>query len=329
MGKMTSLMGKVNGKIGAVVYSTTSGQIIAREYNPNVKNPNTISQVNQRARLKLMSQMAAILAPVIVIPREGLKSSRNLFIKKNMDYCYASGGVAQITYENVQLTTGNSVLPALNITRSEADGIKVALQSDASASVTRVVYCLYQKTSASTLQYVGSKIAKQAGEGGLFPASFAKIDGDIVVFAYGMIDLNGAASVQYGNLNVKSAKDIAELVMTRKLASGSFQFTETRGATLFANESQNVQVPEGSARVFVTATGGGTATGSGIFTIGENVTVKATPDNDHKFVAWRLNGSDKNLSTANEYTFKLEGQTDLVAVFASKGGSIVDGTDEG
>lgn len=329
MAKMTSLMGKVNGKVGAVVYSTTSGQIIAREYNPNVKNPNTISQVNQRARLKLMSQMAAILAPVIVIPREGLKSSRNLFIKKNMDYCYASGGVAQITYENVQLTAGNAVLPTLNITRSEADGIKVALQSDASASVARVVYCLYQKTSASTLQYVGSAIATQAGDEGLFPASFQNLAGDIVIFAYGMIDLNGAATVQYGNLNVKSAKDIAELAMTRKLATGSFQFTETRGATLFANESQNVQVPEGSARVFVTATGGGTATGSGIFTIGSNVTVTATPDDDHKFVAWRLNGSDANLSTAAQYTFKLEGQTDLIAVFAAKSSSIVDGTDEG
>lgn len=328
MGKMTSLMGKVNGKIGAVVYSTTSGQIIAREYNPNVKNPNTISQVNQRARLKLMSQMAAIMAPVIVIPREGLKSSRNLFIKKNMDYCYASGGVAQITYENVQLTAGNAVLPALNITRSEADGIKVALQSDASASVTRVVYCLYKKTSAATLQYIGSTIATQAGEGGLFPATFTNLAGDIVIFAYGMIDLNGAATVQYGNLNVKNAKDIAELAMTRKLASGSFQFTETRGATLFANESQNVQVPEGSARVFVTATGGGTATGDGIFTIGSSVTVNATPDSGHKFVAWRLNGSDANLSTSAQYTFTLEGQTDLIAVFASNSAGFIDGSEE-
>lgn len=328
MAKMTSLMGKVNGKVGAVIYSTTSGQIIAREYNPNVKNPNTISQVNQRARLKLMSQMASILAPVIVIPREGLKSSRNLFIKKNMDYCYASGGVAQITYENVQLTAGNAVLPALNITRSEADGIKVALQSDASASVARVVYCLYQKTSAATLQYIGSTIATQAGEGGLFPATFPNLAGDIVIFAYGMIDLNGAATVQYGNLNVKSAKDIAELAMTRKLAAGSFQFTETRGATLFSKESQNEQVPEGSARVFVTATGGGTATGAGIFTIGSSVTVNATPDSDHKFVAWRLNGSNANLSTSAQYTFTLEGQTDLVAVFASNSGSIIDGADE-
>lgn len=328
MGKMTSLMGKVNGKIGAVVYSTTSGQIVAREYNPNVKNPNTISQVNQRARLKLMSQMAAILAPVIVIPREGLKSSRNLFIKKNMDYCYASGGVAQITYENVQLTAGNAVLPALNITRSEAEGIKVALQSDARASVARVVYCLYQKTSAATLQYIGSTIATQAGDEGLFTATFSNLAGDIVIFAYGMIDLNGAATVQYGNLNVKSAKDIAELAMTRKLATGSFQFTETRGATLFSNENQNVQVPDGSARVFVTATGGGTAKGAGIFAIGSDVTVTATPDKDHKFVAWRLNGSNANLSTATEYTFKLEGQTDLVAVFASNSGSIIDGADE-
>ena len=76
-------------------------------------------------------------------------------------------------------------------------------------------------------------------------------------------------------------------------------------------------------------TGGGTATGAGIFTIGSQVTVNATPDSDHKFVAWRLNGSDANLSTSAQYTFTLEGQTDLVAVFASNSGSINDGVDEG
>jgi hypothetical protein len=79
----------------------------------------------------------------------------------------------------------------------------------------------------------------------------------------------------------------------------------------------------------VTATGGGTATGSGVFTIGSSVTVNATPDANHNFVAWRLNGSNANLSTAAQYTFTLEGQTDLVAVFAAKSSSIVDGTDEG
>ncbi len=57
MAKQTSLFGKISGKLGAVVFSTSGGATISREYNPHVANPNTDAQINQRARMKLMSQL--------------------------------------------------------------------------------------------------------------------------------------------------------------------------------------------------------------------------------------------------------------------------------
>lgn len=319
MGKLTSLNGKVVGKIGAVVYSTNAGQIIAREYNPNVANPSTEKQVNQRAKLKLMSQLAATLAPVIVIPKEGLKSSRNLFIKKNMGSAYAENGVAQITYENVQLTNGRAGIPGIVATRSQQSGISIALEERADAAISRVVYIMYKKTSENTLQYVQSVIAEAAGAEGTFPATLVYTEGDLALFAYGMKDLNSKATAKYDDYSVKNAEDIASLAMERKIAYGDYQFTQTRGATMFAGENEITPVEDGKARVFVTATNGGSVAGAGTFDLDSQVTVTATADEGYDFVGWKNNGSDTIISTSASYTFTLQGTADLVAVFRAQG----------
>lgn len=319
MGKLTSLNGKVVGKIGAVVYSTNAGQIIAREYNPNVANPSTQKQVNQRAKLKLMSQLAATLAPVIVIPKEGLKSSRNLFIKKNMGNAYAENGVAQITYENVQLTNGRAGIPGIVATRSQQSGISIALEERADAAISRVVYIMYKKTSENTLQYVQSIIVESAGAEGTFPGTLIYTEGDIALFAYGMKDMNSKATAKYDDYSVQNAEDIASLAMQRKIAYGDYQFTQTRGATMFADENEIIPVEEGKARVFVTATNGGSVAGAGTFDLNSQVTVTATADEGYDFVGWKKNGTDAILSTATSYTFTLVGTTDLIAVFRAHG----------
>lgn len=316
MARINSIIGKVTGKIGGMVFSSTGGEVIAREYNPNVSNPNTTAQVNQRAKLKLLSQIAAALAPVIVIPKEGLKSSRNLFIKKNFSSVDAESGIAQVTYENLQITAGNAALPAIHILRSQQGGVQVYLEERCDAAVTRVVYIMYKKTSEKTLQYMQSVIAETATADGTFPAQMLYVEGDIVIFAYGMKDLNGKATANYSNYAVESGLDIAKLAMSRQMNLKDYQFTMTRGTTLFAGESESIEVPEGSARVFVTALGPGSVSGAGVFEIGSQVTVVATPDNGKYFRGWKANGSDVIVSTDASYTFELSGQTDLIAVFS-------------
>lgn len=317
MGKVTSLNGKVTGKIGGVVYSTNAGAIIAREYNPNVANPNTAKQVDQRAKMKLMSQIAAALAPVIVIPKEGLKSSRNLFIKKNFDIASAHEGVAQITYENVQLTNGNAGIPAINATRFPESGVQIQLAERCDASITRVVYIMYKKTSEATLQYVQSVIAEAPGDAGTFPATMLYIEGDIVLFCYGMKDLNSKATAKYSNYGVRNAEDIAQLAMARTISYADYQFTQTRGTTMFAGENETIPVGGNQARVYLTKQGNGQVSGAGVYDLGTQVSVTATPAADNAFVGWKLNGSDTIISTNATYTFTLEGMTDLVAVFRS------------
>lgn len=315
MAKQTSLFGKISGKIGSVVFSTSGGETISREYNPHVANPSTMAQVNQRARMKLMSQLSASLAPVIAIPKQGLVSSRNAFTKLNFEASMASNGVAQISYENVQLTNGNLALPTLEATRAEGSGISINLAEDASKAVNRVVYILYRKTSEEKLQFVASVIAEGAGTDGKFNASLPYTEGDIVLYAYGMRDTSESATAKYGSMQVANAVDVARLTAYRNISTEDFQFTQTRGATMFANQNELTPVPEGSARVFVTALGNGTVSGGGVYEIGTHATVVATPRSGYHFVGWKINGFQEYISTDASYTFEVTGQRDLVAEF--------------
>lgn len=329
MGTITSLYGKTKGKIGSIVFSTSGGYTIAREYNPHVANPSTQAQVNQRARLKLMSQLSACLAPSIVMRKDGLVSARNKFTKKNMDACYAQGGVAQITYENVQLTEGSIGLPQIiggRTTDSETGDwtwdFKLAQQ--AGADISRVVYSLFQKANEGSLALITSGIVER-GTDGLFDWNAAygtNADTDpyagmeLVIYAYGMADTSEAATARYGNLNVTNGSDIARLVANRTINYADYKFSRTRGATIGVNGTPIQPVPEGQARVFVTALGeGGTVSGGGTFEIGTQVTVTATPAAQYAFRAWVKNGSSQVVSTSASYTFTLNEQTDLIAQF--------------
>lgn len=331
MGKVTSLYGKTNGKIGSIVFSTSGGYTIAREYNPHVANPNTMAQVNQRARMKLMSQLSASLAPVIAIRKEGLTSARNKFVQKNFGASYASEGVAQISYENVQITSGNSGLPQVKWlvgTEFDSPRLYAFFSDEPSTNIARVVWCLFRKTDEGKLEFVSSQITSVRtiqGSNRYFQVYFegvsvleksSNLGANYVLYAYGMSDTSERATAQYGNLNVQNATDIARLVATRSISFSDYQFTQTRGASANSGDSQSTDVPVGSARVFVTALGeGGSVSGGGVFEIGTQVTVTATPNAQYAFRAWVKNGSSQVVSTSATYTFTLNEQTDLIAQF--------------
>ena len=334
MGKVTSLYGKTTGKIGSIVFATSGGETIAREYNPHVANPNTMAQVNQRARMQLMSQLSASLAPVVAMRKEGLTSARNKFVQRNFGASYASGGIAQISYENVQLTSGNAGLPQIKwVAESDEEPIIAAFFSDEpSANISRVVWCLFRKTDEGKLEFVTSQISStRTGPvaNHYFQAVFRNViltagetllGANYVIYAYGMSDTSESATAHYGELNVQNATDIARLVATRTISFQDYQFTQTRGASANSGESQSTDVPVGYARVFVTALGdGGTVSGGGTFEIGSQVNVTANAATGYTFRAWLKNGTNQVVSTSASYTFTLNEQTDLIATFDGGG----------
>lgn len=338
MAKNTSLFGKVSGKLGAVVFSTSGGQTISREYNPNVANPNTQAQVNQRARMKLMSQLSGAMASVIAMPKQGLVSARNKFVKRNFASSNASNGIAQVSYENLQLTEGSAPLNQV-VGAIVNNQLYIGLSGDVPADISRVIYVVFKKNESGQLQLVSSNIQETdviVGIGSVGTAHFVinstdfRIDidrdangatADYVIYAYGMKDTSAKATAQYGNYNCVDAQDIARLVATRSLSTTDYTFTGTRGGTWARGTTEITSTPEGSVRVYVTALGdGGTVSGGGTYELGAQVTIKATPAQDYSFSRWLINGTSQVFSTQNPYTFTANELVDVVAVFEYEGG---------
>ena len=227
--KLAGISGKGRGRLGSMVFSASAGEQIVRQYQPNVSNPNTTAQVSQRAKFKLMAQVAAAVSGEIIIPRNGLQSPRNLFQKKNFGLVSTDGNTAALQYDGLQFTAGNVAIPAVAAARA-AGGIGVALS--AAANVSRVVYLAYRKSAQGALQFASSTIVDAAGDDNTFPATLASIDGEAVIYAYGMRDLSASAAAKYGDYSVADGTALATLVLSRTLSSSDYQFTRTSGTTL-------------------------------------------------------------------------------------------------
>ena len=339
--KLSSILGQGRGKLGAAVFSSTNGQQVVRQYQPNVKNPNTVAQTMQRARFKLMTQIASSMAPVIAIPKSGAVSSRNMFVKKNMPLRIGTDDGAQLAYENLQLTSGTRALPGIYVER-EAGKLKIGLLQAPTGNISRVAYCAFAKDSEGQLSYEWSIVSSTPGAKGTFDVETDDIVSlDVVFYAYGMIDTNAKATAAFENYHVDSATDLAKLIATRKLSLSDFALTKTRGTTLKAGENQNVVVPSGSYGLYVNATAGGTVnvmvggeskedvdnnTSYGApFTAGSSVKLLASADTNYRFVSFVDQGSGTILSTSETYQFVLNKKYDVLAKFESDaGGEPVD-----
>lgn len=248
--KLNGLLGTGSGKLGTSVFTTVKGTQIVRQHQPVVTNPSTKLQVAQRSRFKLVSQIAASMADVIAIPRIGLTSSRNLFIKKNMPAVLGDIEGARVSYEKLQLTNGTAALPAIIANRGGSN-LTLELASNASRIVNRVIYCIFKKSSDNQLMLYKSAIVSDAGENGHFSMEFSDMEGELAIYAYGMKDTSASASATFGNYKVTNASDVATLVSNRSISSKDFIFTKTNGTTLYRGETQNVTVGENQVMVFL------------------------------------------------------------------------------
>ena len=218
------------GKIENIVVSQMGGVSIARAYQPNVSNPKTEKQVDQRARLKLASQIAAAMSPVIAMAKNGLVSGRNQFISKNMDLITALQGTAQMQFAKIQLTNGSVPLPGVEASWMDND-LLINLASNPGDSVSRVVYSIFKKTNDGQLQFYKSIVSDTPTSQNNYAISEEGIVGEVAVFAYGIKDLSTAAKVKFDNYNIASGEDVAKLVSTRTMSASDYQFTKTSGTT--------------------------------------------------------------------------------------------------
>lgn len=236
MAKIYGINGVITGKLGAAVYAVRNGEQISRQYQPVVSNPSTSLQVAARAKLKLMSQLSAVMAPVIAIRRAGAVSSRNMFVKENYRLATYADNAASVNLLNIQLTKSVVSMPAIVASRS-TDNIIAAIDQPvegATFNVDRVVYVLFEKESNNRLRFVASRVATAAGT----PTTW-KVDdlplianSECIVYAYGIRDNSDAARAIFGSMQVVTGVEVASLIVSRTLMETDVTLTETRAITI-------------------------------------------------------------------------------------------------
>lgn len=232
--KLNGLTGKGTGKLGSSIFAVNSGEQIVRQYQPNVANPSTEGQVEQRSKLKLMSQLAAAFSNVLAFRKDGMKSARNLFISKNIVNVSFADSTATINLPAMQLTAGSVAIPAVTAVRDGSTALNVALAGDASKVCARVVYVAMLKTADGSVQFHDSAVVETAGADGTFAGSLAPAAGEVVVYAYGIKDVSANAASIFGNYSVTTGTQVASLIASRSLSASDFGFTKTVGVQLAA-----------------------------------------------------------------------------------------------
>ena len=331
--KLIPIDGKGTGKLGGSVYVISHGVQVKREYHGAISNPSSDPQVAQRSRFKLASQVSASLAPVIVIPRKGLQSPRNIWTKKNIRFFYGSPEGAQVTFENLQITPGSIGLPALQLARNGQNTITFGMAESLVGAIDHVVYSCFKKMDDDSLLLMTSVVVDVTADN---DGAVVEIDdprGELVVYAYGIREKNAKARAIYGNYKIESGQDIAKLVANRTIETDNFQFTQTRGTSIGANQSESVSPEAGKVLLYLTTHGNGTISavvngGNAIIVsddvlqvpIGASVRLTAQPQSGWGFNAWFNNGDQTPLTNVSVYTFTMNGMRDIIASFYDAGG---------
>lgn len=235
MAKIYGLFGSMQGKVADVVMAVRNGEQIVRKYQPIVSDPKSAAQVAVRAKLKLMSQLSAVMAPVIAIPRQGAVSSRNLFTKTNYVLASYADNNADIAITDVQLTKSVVGLPAISASREGSDVMVELFRSD--TDISRMIYAVFVKDNNNRLRLINSVVVNEAGGANTYPTTIGvQTSLPVIVLAYGVRDNTDAARAYFSNLTV-TAENVARVVTTRQLTEADLTLTETRGLLVAAPEA--------------------------------------------------------------------------------------------
>lgn len=222
MAKIYGLFGSMNGKVADVVMAVRNGEQIVRKYQPNVANPSTQLQVESRAKLKLMSQMSAVMGDIIAFPRVGSMSPRNMFVKKNYGNATFSSGEAQFDVTKTDLTGG---VLFCSITNAANDGTNVTCNVRVGEDVDTVEVAVFGTVGDELRLLATQQLTPSAGT-----AAFTRnlsYSAPTYIMAYGVRMNSETAKAKYANILVPQADVKALLSVIRMLSTADVTLTET------------------------------------------------------------------------------------------------------
>lgn len=235
------------GKKAGIVTYKVGDTLLAREYNPHPANPRTEKQVQHRAKIKLLSQIAALFRPIIAIFPSSGKSSRSIFAKINYPKISAPSTTAEIDYTSVSLTDSNR--PITQVAKDIAfltTGVRmlVGIPEEPTQDIKRVFYYIYTKTDNGKLQlldYYLSEIRWSSRNHLFFCWANAPFEideegrakRDYLIYAIGMGDNSEEATEYWTSLEVDNLEFLGQIIAEGLITHSDFYFTETTSLSWF------------------------------------------------------------------------------------------------
>lgn len=231
---------KAGKKAGIVTYRV-GDTLLTREYNPHPANPKTERQVQQRAKIKLLSQIAAVFRLIIAIFPSSGRSSRAIFAHLNYPKITALSTTAEIDYSSVSLTDSNRPITQVtkNVVFQQSETRKlIGLHEEPTEDIQRVFYYLFSKQDNGKFVFVNYYLSETRKSARL-PLYFCwalapfeideqgKSTKDYVVFAIGMGDNSEEASEYWNSLDVPYIGYLGRLIAEKRITDADFYFTET------------------------------------------------------------------------------------------------------
>lgn len=225
-------LSRAKGKLGGVVYQQYEGMQISREYQPNVKNPQSEKQVENRANFKLASQTVAMFKEVI-----------NARLGKLSIYTRTRRGAALETLKRITTTGGDG--SRIIVFDQAISAINAKSMTEYAAPTVTVNAGAFQVTAPADTgilgviagfdangEYVGRKVVQATGTAA---AIDFRIPDDFVaakaMFVYTVpIEEDGRAIYE----NINDPETALRLDFGRLVAAGDMGISDIAGANVSA-----------------------------------------------------------------------------------------------
>lgn len=222
---LTGATGKFAG--AAFQQSPGNGTILREVVKPT--NPSTEAQVEQRAKFKLMSQVATAFKSVIAMKREGNITPRNMFVKINSPLLTFDSAAkqAKIDLLALQLTKGTQQVSAT----ATFKGKIVATLTSGLPNLIGAIFVVVSKTADGSIEIKAVATKKVEDPTDSITHEFQDGLAGPFVLAYGITKDAGDITIKYGNAEYKSPNEgilsvlsnLAELSALTKTAGVKMQ----------------------------------------------------------------------------------------------------------
>lgn len=233
MAKIYGLFGAMTGKVADVVMVVRNGAQIARKYQPIVSNPSSPAQVAARARLKLLSQLAAVVGRGLGFRRSGLVSARNQFVRANYPASSYDNSKASIAMLSLDLSGGSISIPNVT-TPPRASNILEYSLATSPQPIDGVIYCIIEKGNDNEFAFAHSEVVTEKGNDGHYGSSVSFISSAVggYIYAYGFRFLSSRARALYENLVAENSNGVLDVI--RSVDESELELTRTTAVAFSA-----------------------------------------------------------------------------------------------